>query len=44
MVECMVLCILYSIMYGGILSLFISVWSSCLEIGEFPDRVHWSAP
>ena len=23
---------------------FISVWSSCVEIAEFPDGVHWSAP
>ena len=23
---------------------FISVWSSCIEIAEFPNGVHWSAP
>ena len=48
-VLCILLVVGMSVVVNAMLFLFfqvwfISVWSFCLEIAEFPDGVHWSAP
>ena len=33
----------FSISNGVVVLVRLSIWSSCLEIAEYPDGVHWSA-